>query len=330
MRNIHVAGIVFSLGYLISGCGARSSSGDYFGGDSGPGAGGSAQDDDCCTPHASAACSNHKLAACVCNSDLSCCTERWTSECVDAVSETGCGTCKAGGAGGSTGGRSSGGAEPGGGGSSGGAEPGGGGSSGGAEPGGGGLTGGRSSGGAEPGGSGPSGGAEPGGGGSSGGAGPADCCIAHSGTGCSDMEVTSCTCQGDRYCCNIAWDNQCVARAERDCDAECGAGGIGGSGTGGASPIGGSGNGGGTGTCDVVIPSTCRDCVCGSCEAAYDTCANDIGCILIFACVAATGCTGTDCFSEASCRDVIDSNLRSLRATVDLVACAQSNMCSCR
>lgn len=48
---------------------------------------------DCCSPHDVPACDDLDIATCVCLADPTCCTESWSSSCVEAVSQDGCGEC---------------------------------------------------------------------------------------------------------------------------------------------------------------------------------------------------------------------------------------------
>lgn len=41
------------------------------------------------------------------------------------------------------------------------------------------------------------------------------------GAGCSDAMVTECVCGIDPYCCEMAWDNYCVAEAAQSCQVDC-------------------------------------------------------------------------------------------------------------
>jgi hypothetical protein len=48
-----------------------------------------------------------------------------------------------------------------------------------------------------------------------------DCCVAHGGTGCEELDVETCVCALDVYCCDTQWDAVCAARAATDCGASC-------------------------------------------------------------------------------------------------------------
>ena len=47
----------------------------------------------CCEPHATAACEDAEIAACVCNEDAYCCQVEWDATCVDEVELFACGDC---------------------------------------------------------------------------------------------------------------------------------------------------------------------------------------------------------------------------------------------
>ncbi|NUN12653.1 MAG: hypothetical protein HUU55_03345, partial [Myxococcales bacterium] len=49
-----------------------------------------------------------------------------------------------------------------------------------------------------------------------------DCCEPHGGYGCLDPWVESCVCDYDPYCCDTAWDSQCVDIAVTEGCADCG------------------------------------------------------------------------------------------------------------
>jgi hypothetical protein len=48
---------------------------------------------------------------------------------------------------------------------------------------------------------------------------PQECCHHGAGGGCSEVEVESCVCAVDPYCCQVLWDDQCVAAVD---DLACG------------------------------------------------------------------------------------------------------------
>ncbi|MGM0577278.1 MAG: MopE-related protein, partial [Myxococcota bacterium] len=48
------------------------------------------------------------------------------------------------------------------------------------------------------------------------------CCEAGSEPGCADEAVEACVCAIDSYCCDEAWDGQCVQEATCNCELECG------------------------------------------------------------------------------------------------------------
>ncbi|MBL4684591.1 MAG: hypothetical protein JKY37_08395, partial [Nannocystaceae bacterium] len=51
--------------------------------------------------------------------------------------------------------------------------------------------------------------------------GPSDCCEATNASGCLDVDVESCACEFDAFCCNVQWDETCVSVVEEN---ECGCG----------------------------------------------------------------------------------------------------------
>lgn len=54
------------------------------------------------------------------------------------------------------------------------------------------------------------------------GGGSTACCDLHMMPGCDDMMVENCVCDLDPFCCNQAWDEQCVDEADQQCNADCG------------------------------------------------------------------------------------------------------------
>jgi hypothetical protein len=55
-------------------------------------------------------------------------------------------------------------------------------------------------------------------------------------------------------------------------------------------------------------PTECVECACTSCLDEIMTCDATPGCPEIRGCGERTGCSGADCYSETTCRQVIDSN----------------------
>jgi hypothetical protein len=49
-----------------------------------------------------------------------------------------------------------------------------------------------------------------------------DCCIAHSGPGCSDPATESCVCAVDASCCTLEWDATCVSQVDGAGCGSCG------------------------------------------------------------------------------------------------------------
>jgi len=70
---------------------------------------------------------------------------------------------------------------------------------------------------------------------------------------------------------------------------------------------------GGAGTTNVIIeacvslaPTACEQCECLTCADQVVGCFSDPGCGAIFGCIQQTGCQGVDCYSNATCRRVIN------------------------
>ncbi|MEM6990342.1 MAG: hypothetical protein AAF721_07595 [Myxococcota bacterium] len=140
----------------------------------------------CCGP-STVGCDQPDLAACVCEIDASCCVFGWDESCADlAVNE--CGGCDD--EGGTTGDAST--------------------SSSAGMSTGMGIGAESSTGGDEPQGSSDDG-SIPGG----------ECCQTSAMPGCGGTEVEDCVCAFDEFCCNQAWDDQCVSEAVNDCNATC-------------------------------------------------------------------------------------------------------------
>ena len=51
--------------------------------------------------------------------------------------------------------------------------------------------------------------------------GSGDCCEPHDSQGCDSLATTTCVCEMDPYCCQAAWDEQCVGEAGSGCGAGC-------------------------------------------------------------------------------------------------------------
>lgn len=84
---------------------------------------------------------------------------------------------------------------------------------------------------------------------------------------------------------------------------------------------GGDGDGGGAADADAVDDlavrqcvaaapevTACVECACASCLDEIMTCDDTPGCAEIRSCGASSGCSGADCYSETTCRQVIDDN----------------------
>jgi hypothetical protein len=50
------------------------------------------------------------------------------------------------------------------------------------------------------------------------------CCEAHSTTGCVDTMISDCVCAEDSYCCDVEWDELCVANVDQHGCGMCGGG----------------------------------------------------------------------------------------------------------
>jgi len=50
---------------------------------------------------------------------------------------------------------------------------------------------------------------------------PGDCCLAHDGVSCADVDCKSCVCDTDSACCLDAWDERCVQEAGGSCALSC-------------------------------------------------------------------------------------------------------------
>ena len=78
-----------------------------------------------------------------------------------------------------------------------------------------------------------------------------DCCVTNDGPGCLDADIEACVCADDGFCCEIAWDDICVAEVT---DLGCGA----------CSTA-------ASGCCDVSMVAGCSDPAVQSCVCAEDT-----------------------------------------------------------
>ncbi|NUN12242.1 MAG: CHRD domain-containing protein [Myxococcales bacterium] len=112
-----------------------------------------------------------------------------------------------------------------------------------------------------------------------------DCCQPHSSAGCDDADCSECVCNLDSFCCDVGWDNLCVATAGIECNAACS-----------CQPF--------AGTEDCCFTHTtagcdnlpCQNCVCSTdafcCGTAWDSL-----CVSIASdqCGSACGCPANDC-----------------------------------
>lgn len=137
---------------------------------------------------------------------------------------------------------------------------------------------------------------------------PGNCCSAQTVPSCNQPSIASCVCEFDDYCCQTAWDAQCVD-AVSQCGASCELGSGGSASSGGASGSGGAQGSGGSSTwsCEDTFPGACGSCLCQSCESQLDACRTDTGCISILWCIEETSCAGLGCYQSSTCRNVIDA-----------------------
>lgn len=93
--------------------------------------------------------------------------------------------------------------------------------------------------------------------------------------------------------------------------------------TAGAFPMGGFGG----------IPAECQSCLFETCSAQLSQCFQDFGCLSIFACTAATGCQGFDCYSPEACSGVIDQwggpTGPSMSMLLKSLSCVLTSGCPC-
>jgi hypothetical protein len=126
-------------------------------------------------------------------------------------------------------------------------------------------------------------GGDPGGGSEGGAPGGGDCCLPAMQPGCADGAVADCVCAQDPFCCEMQWDEQCVANVDA-----FGCGACGGADPGGGSEGGEESGGGGGACCAPTGQPGCGDpaieqCVCGDggdifcCVAEWDdVCAQEV------------------------------------------------------
>ena len=88
-------------------------------------------------------------------------------------------------------------------------------------------------------------------------------------------------------------------------------------------------------TCVSVAPSACEKCECQVCADQVIGCFTDVGCASIFSCIQNTGCQGFGCYTNATCRKVINQfgglTGSSASEVFALGSCALSsqNVCAC-
>lgn len=92
-----------------------------------------------------------------------------------------------------------------------------------------------------------------------------------------------------------------------------------------------AGTGGIVDLCVSTAPGACERCLCKSCATEVETCFEDIGCALIFACISSTGCSGFGCLQ--SCGSTISQfgglTGPSAREALSLGTCALGSGQSC-
>lgn len=115
-------------------------------------------------------------------------------------------------------------------------------------------------------------------------------------------------------------------------------GGVGGSaGFGANGGVSGSAGSGGTivEACVNLVATECAPCLCQTCAPSLLSCFSDLGCAVIFTCLAQTNCTGLECLAPNTCGKVIDEYGGpfggSARKVFQLAACSvtSQNTCGC-
>ncbi|MEO8902527.1 MAG: hypothetical protein ABI488_11085 [Polyangiaceae bacterium] len=87
--------------------------------------------------------------------------------------------------------------------------------------------------------------------------------------------------------------------------------------------------------CVSVAPTACERCQCQACAAEVVGCFADRGCAAIFSCIATSGCQGFNCYTDATCRKVINAfgglTGSAVSEVFALGSCALSsqNVCAC-
>lgn len=113
-----------------------------------------------------------------------------------------------------------------------------------------------------------------------------------------------------------------------------GAAGAGGFGIGGTPVAGFGGVGAVSGVAGVGgEPQTCQSCLISSCAGTFIQCLQDVGCIEIIACAQRERCEGFDCYSDDSCKGVIDRwggpAGKSMNQVLVTFGCAVNAGCMC-
>jgi hypothetical protein len=102
-------------------------------------------------------------------------------------------------------------------------------------------------------------------------------------------------------------------------------GGIAEAGAGGSGPI--------VDICVSLAQNACQKCQCQSCASQIDTCAADVGCAIILACVQRTQCQLADCLRPATCGTIINQfgglTGAPLNEVFALGSCAVTTRASC-
>jgi hypothetical protein len=96
---------------------------------------------------------------------------------------------------------------------------------------------------------------------------------------------------------------------------------------------GGSGAGPIIDACVAIAANSCEKCLCSACSSQVVSCFSNIGCALIFACVEKTGCKNLGCYTNATCRQVIDQSGgftgSALGSVFALAACSATSQAAC-
>ena len=126
---------------------------------------------------------------------------------------------------------------------------------------------------------------------------PGDCCHPTEAAGCTDAAVQACVCALDDFCCQLAWDEICVADAMASCGLVC------------ASTC-------GDAVCD--LDETCEGCPedCGACPGPGDCCSDSGG----LGCEDAT-CSALVCGEDPFCCDTVWDDICAAAAALVCEVC---------